>query len=451
VRVSVLRQVVVMRLESLSKLVVATALASLTAACGSDTLRFADNPFSNPFTLGPGPGAGSQRDPGTTGNVPRQAQNAIQSQPLSPPSYPTSVASAPLAAPSVPRVAVPSAPRVAAASPEALRGVVGTASGWTPEGGTAVTLKQGENIATLSNRYGVPATAILSANGLTNANQATPGRQVIIPVYNAAGSAPQAPVVRAEAPSAPAFVAPVKAKVAETAKSKTAATQNLAAQAETKTTKTVAKTATKVEPKVAAVKPEKATPVKTEKVAAAKPVVAKPEKVAVAKPEKVTPAKPEKVAAAKPEKVAPVAEPKVAAKPAADAAETTASIDRDSSDFRWPARGRVIAGFNGKSNEGINISLPEGTPVKAAEGGTVAYSGSELKGYGNLVLIRHDNGFVSAYAHNGELNVKRGEKVKRGQTIAKSGQSGNVSSPQLHFELRKGSTPVDPIQHLTGN
>src|SRR5206468_2768126 len=84
-------------------------------------------------------------------------------------------------------------------------------------------------------------------------------------------------------------------------------------------------------------------------------------------------------------------------------------------------------------------------PIKAAEAGTVAYAGSEVKGYGNLVLIRHENGFVSAYAHNGEIEVKRGQKVARGQVVAKSGQTGNVTSPQLHFEIRKGSTPVDPM------
>ncbi len=94
--------------------------------------------------------------------------------------------------------------------------------------------------------------------------------------------------------------------------------------------------------------------------------------------------------------------------------------------------------------------MPEGTQVKAAESGVVAYAGSELKGYGNLVLIRHPNGFVTAYAHNGDITVKRGDQVTRGQTIAKSGQSGNVSSPQLHFELRKGSTPVDPTNYLAG-
>ena len=119
-------------------------------------------------------------------------------------------------------------------------------------------------------------------------------------------------------------------------------------------------------------------------------------------------------------------------------------------EFRWPARGRVIQGFRNNGNDGINIALPEGTAVKAAESGVVAYAGSELKNLGNLVLIRHPNGYVSAYAHNGELDVKRGDQVKRGQTIAKSGQSGAVQSPQLHFELRKGSTPVDPSQYLAG-
>ncbi|MFX7071636.1 M23 family metallopeptidase, partial [Acinetobacter baumannii] len=81
---------------------------------------------------------------------------------------------------------------------------------------------------------------------------------------------------------------------------------------------------------------------------------------------------------------------------------------------------------NGKANDGINISLPEGSQVKAAEEGVVAYSGNELKGYGNLVLVRHSNGYVTAYAHASELLVKRGDTVKRGQVIAKSGQSGEV-------------------------
>jgi murein DD-endopeptidase MepM/ murein hydrolase activator NlpD len=122
--------------------------------------------------------------------------------------------------------------------------------------------------------------------------------------------------------------------------------------------------------------------------------------------------------------------------------------------FRWPVRGKVITSYgaktNGKANDGINLAVPEGTPVKAAEDGVVAYSGNELKGYGNLVLIRHSNGYVTAYAHASEILVKRGETIKRGQVIAKSGQSGEVGSPQLHFEIRKGSAPVDPLQFLNG-
>jgi murein DD-endopeptidase MepM/ murein hydrolase activator NlpD len=134
----------------------------------------------------------------------------------------------------------------------------------------------------------------------------------------------------------------------------------------------------------------------------------------------------------------------------AKASEATGALPT----FRWPVRGKVIAGYgaktNGKSNDGINLAVPEGTPVKAAEDGVVAYSGNELKGYGNLILIRHSNGYVTAYAHASELLVKRGDTIKRGQVIAKSGQSGEVGSPQLHFEIRKGSSPVDPLQFLNG-
>jgi murein DD-endopeptidase MepM/ murein hydrolase activator NlpD len=122
--------------------------------------------------------------------------------------------------------------------------------------------------------------------------------------------------------------------------------------------------------------------------------------------------------------------------------------------FRWPVRGRIIAGFgprpNGSQNDGINLAVPEGTPIKATDDGVVAYAGNELKGYGNLVLIRHSGGYVSAYANASSLLVKRGDTVKRGQVIARAGQTGNVTSPQLHFEIRKGSTPVDPAKYLHG-
>jgi murein DD-endopeptidase MepM/ murein hydrolase activator NlpD len=121
--------------------------------------------------------------------------------------------------------------------------------------------------------------------------------------------------------------------------------------------------------------------------------------------------------------------------------------------FRWPVRGRVIAEFgtrpDGGHNDGIDVAVPQGTSVKAAENGVVAYAGNELKGYGNLVLIRHANNWVSAYANNEELLVKRGEKVRRGQVIARAGATGAVSQPQVHFELRKGSRPVDPTKYMS--
>jgi len=120
--------------------------------------------------------------------------------------------------------------------------------------------------------------------------------------------------------------------------------------------------------------------------------------------------------------------------------------------FRWPTRGRVVNNFgakvNGVSNDGIDLAVPEGTQVRAADDGVVAYAGNELKGYGNLVLVRHSNGFVTAYANASELLVKRNDQVHRGQVILKSGQTGNASAPQLHFEVRKNSAPVDPMQFL---
>ena len=116
--------------------------------------------------------------------------------------------------------------------------------------------------------------------------------------------------------------------------------------------------------------------------------------------------------------------------------------------FIWPLKGEVIATYGatgkGQNNDGINIAAPRGTPVLAAESGVVAYAGNELRGFGNLLLIKHEGGWMTAYAHNDTLLVKRGDVVKRGQKIAKVGDSGGVSQPQLHFEVRQGTRAVDP-------
>ena len=133
-------------------------------------------------------------------------------------------------------------------------------------------------------------------------------------------------------------------------------------------------------------------------------------------------------------------EPVAAARPAGNAA------------FAWPVNGQVISGFGsttgGERNDGINIAARLDTPIRAAAGGTVSYADS-LNGYGKLVLIKHPNGYVTAYAHADRLLVARGDFVAKGQVIGYAGQSGDVSSPQLHFEIRDGVTPVDPQRYLT--
>lgn len=117
--------------------------------------------------------------------------------------------------------------------------------------------------------------------------------------------------------------------------------------------------------------------------------------------------------------------------------------------MRWPVRGRVISNFgSAQSGDGIDISVPNGTPVMAAENGVVIYAGDGLKEFGNTVLVRHDNGLVTVYGHASDLKVARGEKVTRGQQIATSGMSGNAEAPKLRFEVRKDSAPVNPAGYL---
>jgi len=446
----------------------ACLLALGVSACSSEAMRFSDAPFSNPFQAAEA--SAPARDPATTGSIGRTASAPVYSAPASGMS---AVRSQPLPPPQSAVALRSNAPQQAA----------GNGSGWSGQGGTAIVVAQGETLDMISSRYGVPRSALITANGLSGP-QVAPGTRLTIPVYNAASvSAPSASRQVAQAASetrsdasrfvpGPASAAPARpAASAQDARAQAEARAAADARASAAQTKAAAAAEAKAkadadalamresrarfaaEAKAKAAAKASASAAATpaaRPVAAAKPVAEKPV-VAAAKP---VPA-PEK---AKPVVVAsaPPSEPKVTAVPKAEPepAVTTASLPKqeeagEKADFRWPARGRVIAGFSGRGgNEGINIAVPEGTPVKAAEGGTVAYAGSELKGYGNLVLIRHPNGYVSAYAHNGELNVKRGETVKRGQVVAKSGQSGNVSSPQLHFELRKGSSPVDPTPYL---
>lgn len=167
----------------------------------------------------------------------------------------------------------------------------------------------------------------------------------------------------------------------------------------------------------------------------------------------------EKVAAVDPSAIAPVTplEVKPAAKPVEVAkVEPSKPLEQPKSEpvlsgadkFRWPISGRVITDFANSKGTGINIEAPEGAAVRAAENGQVIYAGSGVEGYGNLILIRHPNGYVSAYAHLQQMNVAKGTVVNRGDNIGAAGKTGSVSKPQLHFELRKGATPVDPVPLL---
>ncbi|MBI5013383.1 MAG: peptidoglycan DD-metalloendopeptidase family protein [Methylocystis sp.] len=448
------------------RLLAAVGVAALVAGC-SDGSRFGGDTFADPFS---DPFSGSAKTASL--GVDRAPVGAIADAPAqSPPS--TTVETRPLPAPSASASAQSGGASMArttstpAAQPSPTRVAAAGASGhWSAEGGTPIVVAQGETAAMLATRYGVPTDALLRANGFNIASQVQPGSRLVVPVYRAGG----APVVATRVPAGqgkaaaavPAATKPIAAKPAPLAKSvadaKPAEQAKPVRKTEAEPTKTkpidkskaAAKTApektlVKAEPRIAATTPARA--VKTERIARgpSSPVASEAEsKIADARSTPVVAETPKETPSAR--KVDTTA---TASIPPATDAKAVAS-DEGRPEFRWPARGRIIQGFTSGGNDGINIAVPEGTQVKAAEGGVVAYAGSELKGYGNLVLIRHPNGFVSAYAHNGELDVKRGDQVKRGQTIAKSGQSGNVGSPQLHFELRKGSTPVDPTRYLAG-
>ena len=423
----------------------------LLAGCSSEVTRFAQGSIDhNPTgtTLLPDAGVGQSRGQSLSETNLIEAPRASAGQ----------IISSPLPAPN-PVYTAPSTPsplmKSAAAVPSRTDMTAGIAArapqvspNWSAVGATPIVVAKGDSLGAISARYGVPADVLLKTNGLTAA-QIEPGMRLVVPVYNA--SATQAPVVKAEAPKieapkleAPKLAAP-KVEASKTANAKVIAPAPQVAQ----TGKTLAQS-------TQATKPADKPPSVTAQANQVKPVEAKTTTQAVAANAKTATASTEKTAAHQPVKQE-VASTKTAAVDRTPVATVTpanvkeeALSDSANPEFRWPARGRVIQGFKSGSNDGINISLPEGTPVKAAEAGVVVYAGNELKGYGNLVLVKHPNGFVSAYANNGDLDVKRGDSVKRGQTLAKSGQSGNVSSPQLHFELRKGSTPVDPTGFLAG-
>lgn len=372
--------------------------------------------------------------------------------------------------------------------------------GWTTVNAPSVTLRPGENIALLSRRYGVPEKEILRANSLRNGAGAQPGQQIIIPTMNGAGAGSPAKMASeatdlskdgkmpgpGKTPQQEVLALPSNGQMRGKSQAGLADPNKLAAGngkgpgpkggtyvvkpgdslariakdsgvtvAELKRANSmkagdgirIGQALALPHSGVAAADPVKTASIEPQKVSAkptAEPIAKQAPKVAAHADTSADASKPQVVASVSPNQSLN------------DAAKSDAQADAPEATgigkYRWPVRGAVIAAYganvNGSRNDGIDISVPEGTPIKAAENGVVIYAGNGLKELGNTVLVRHDDGTVTVYGHADALSVARGQKVQRGQTLATSGMSGNVSQPQLHFEVRKNSAPINPMTFL---
>ncbi len=377
------------------------------------------------------------------------------------------------------------------------------AQGWTRTGGTQVALRDGETLYNLSRRFGVPVKEIMKANGITNPSTVNAGQTIVIPTYVYSRRAPvSAPdnnpktvsarssrglksiplpgevPVPARAPRSELAVLPQKPQERQPAAQTRQQLGNTAASASGYTVKsgdTLYGIARKTGTNVTALKqangldsgsirigqvlrlpgtsgrpPASAT--------AAAPTTAVT-KVALAPsstgvdPIVTGTAGPAKKPAVSAKKTRQVGKLSSYTPPSKESGAAKATAKKaDSAPMRWPAQGRVVSGYGsksgGKTNDGIDIAVPSGTPVKAAENGVVIYAGDGLKEFGNTVLVRHADGLVTVYGHASKLLVSRGDKVRRGQDIARSGMSGSAETPKLHFEVRKNSAPVNPAGYL---
>jgi murein DD-endopeptidase MepM/ murein hydrolase activator NlpD len=407
------------------------AVVAVSAAGCSDSGRFDSNPFVSNRNA---PAPGTQQE--VTGSVgTRTTGNRVEAQPLPAVSRPATVAASGSGVTSGAQGLGAYRPGTHASD------VTGSvpqkpAGHWTWDGGAPVTVGQGETVDTIARKHGVPASAIMQTNGIASPTAIRPGQRLVIPRYVSSAApqvaAPQSAPVRTS--DNVHIVQPGESLIGIARRN--GLTLGEVARANNIQPYTKVNIGDRI-----------AIPAGRRPVAAAQPAPA-PQQQFVQ--QQRTAPQVEKVASI-PAQSARLATQEA---PAAESPVKEAEAAGAMPSFRWPVKGRIITAFgakvNGVTNDGINLAVPEGTAVKAAEDGVVAYAGNELKGYGNLVLVRHTNGYVSAYANASELLVKRGDSVKRGQDIARAGQTGNVTSPQLHFEIRKGSTPVDPTKYLSG-
>jgi len=472
-------------------------LGGLTAGCSSDMSRFTTDDFTTASIRSPNQQAVIARntapaqvavdtgyEPPVTGST-----SSVSRSSLPPPAASAPVSSAPvrtaslepkpLAAPKPVRQAEPAidpmsraversaepappapAPRVASSDP----------AGWSSVGGSQITAKEGETVYNLSRRYGVPADVLMKVNGIDSSGGLKAGQKVIIPTYVYSDRAPvSAPDSNPKVAASKSSRGLKQADAPLTDGQKLASAPSSVRQPSAVPSKggytvvsgdTLSGVARRNGVSVKALRSanglDEGAPIKIgqtllippggEAVAAARPSPKPVNKIDPVQTASTPAPKKQNLAAAstkaEPAAYTPPASSKAIAaveKESKEAAPNSTGIDR----MRWPVTGRVA-----KSRDGIDIQVPTGTPVKAAENGVVIYAGDGLKDFGNTVLVRHDNGLVTVYGHADQLMVKRGQKVKRGEEIATAGMSGAAQTPKLHFEVRKNSAPVDPSTYL---
>ncbi|WP_026203239.1 LysM peptidoglycan-binding domain-containing M23 family metallopeptidase [Rhizobium giardinii] len=503
--------------KSVVRLVAAVLLASAATGCSSDATRFgglfskSDNFTTNsiagsnvPIPRSDVQGGGMAVVPAAAGDSRDQAMSQPFPDPVNTATTPVSRAREASTPINVQRVALaepaakardasltqpfPAARETAKAEQKLKADPISTGTtkgGWSTANAPAVLLRQGDTVATLSKRFGVPEKEILKANGLKSGADAEPGQRILIPTFGVAGSAAKAAASDAAAsldvdkqkkiPLQPdnrdVAILPGQPQSREKGTTRTdmaAGKQPVAGEGGKGGTYTVkAGDSLNRIAKANGVSVEelrKANGLTTAAIRIGQTLkvpgadTSAPDQVVTASvPGKTVDAKAEtklaKTEEAKPAQYTPpVAKESVTEVASKDDGSEASPKGTGISKYRWPVRGQVIAGYGanveGNRNDGINISVPEGTPIKAAENGVVIYSGSSLKELGNAVLVRHDDGTVTVYGNASELKVQRGQKIQRGQTLAASGMSGTATQPQVHFEVRKNASAVNPATFL---
>ncbi len=334
-------------------------------------------------------------------------------------------------------------------------------AGWSADGGSRITLRSGETLQSLSRRFGVPVKAIVAANGLSSASAVSAGQRIIIPAYshgqrsNAAApvntmqTAEQLPSQGVESQAQLPVTTPNLRATAprNTAPVRTATTESQGGTHTVAAGQTLYAISRKYNVRLDALR--KANGLTGDSVRQGQSLVIPGDgfMASNATAQNIDPVTTASVPKVRETPRATVTRTVSTAAPAP--ATQTASA---TTTFRWPVTGRTIAQFGASTptgaNDGIDISVPTGTPVRAARSGTVIYAGSELEDFGKLILLSHAGGYVTAYAHASATMVKRGQSVSAGEMIAKSGASGNATEPKLHFEIRKNSQPVNPLNYL---